>query len=323
MGATASSTAKSFNKTVNENIRNTLVQRVRNSQGTVTGTQRIKFKRINCENVNIGDISQKMVVTYNFSRIADTIDSDTLQADLKNAVNQAAQADSKVKAEFLAAPFASSASTTEVYNTNVNKVVSNYTHQDFTNDLNQMQAAQDAGFEEISGKNCDFGNISQDMYLDMVISSISNNVTEAFQKLQADNQATQDADAKSDTESKGIFSGLGGLLESAGTMVGNIFQGPILLILGIILFVVMIGMVIKLFSGGGGGTDPAMAAMMIKEYDEYEDEGYEDEEGELDFSVPSDTSTQLQEVESVNPDVGLEQKLIEKSVEVREEVREE
>lgn len=270
MGATSSSTAKSFNETVSENLNNTMISRVRQSTGAVTGTQRVKIQNINCENINIGDITQKMVVTYNFKRVAETFDTNTLKAAMVNAVDQAAKTDSNVKSEFMASPFSGSASTTEVYNKNINRVVNNYSYQDFTNDLNQAQAAQEVGIQNLSGKNCNIGNISQDLYMEMIIENMSKSLTEAFQALQAENQASQKTTATSTTEAKGVFSGLGTLVESVGTMVGNIFSAPILLILGIILFVVMIGMVIKLFSGGGSSDEALAAAMLAQQSAEFE-----------------------------------------------------
>jgi predicted amino acid-binding ACT domain protein len=279
MGNSSSAVAKSFSTNISQNLSNKMIERVRNSQGAVIGTQSIKIKNINCTNVNIGDISQKMVTKFNFSRIAETMDTETLKADLMNAVDQAAKADADVEAEF-GAIATSSHSNVETHSTNISQVVSNYTHKDFTNDLNTARNAQEVGISDISGENCNIGNISQNIYLEMIVKQMSVSLTKGFQALQAKNATTQEGDAKAKTKATGpigdLLRGVGGVLESAGTMVGNIFKGPVLLIVGIILFVVMIGMIIKMFSGGSASPEAAMLAMQasqdLESLDEYDDD---------------------------------------------------
>ena len=266
-------TIKEFNETVNENLTQTMISKVRQTSGAATGTQAITFKNIRCDgDINIGNISQKMVVTYDFKRIMETTDETQFKNMIKNAVVQGANASTKTKAEFMG-PGAPSNANVETTNRNVTKVVDSYTYNDFTNDVNQAIAAQEMNFIDLRGKNCNFENISQDINLQMFISQMSDQVTRRFSDLVSENEAKQKGEGTAESESQGVFSGVGTLVESVGTMVGNIFSAPILLILGIILFVVMIGMVIKLFSGGGS-SDPAIAAAILAqqsaEFEQYE-----------------------------------------------------
>lgn len=269
-------TIKEFNETVNENLTQTMISKVRQTSGAATGTQAITFKNIRCDgDINIGNISQKMVVTYNFKRIMETTDETQFKNMIKNAVVQGANASTKTKAEFMG-PGAPSNANVETTNRNVTRVVDSYTYNDFTNDVNQAIAAQEMNFIDLRGKkNCNFENISQDINLQMFISQMSDQVTRRFSDLVSENEAKQKGKGDAESESQGIFSGLGGMIESVGTMVGNIFSAPVWLILGIILFVVMIGMVIKLFSGGGS-SDEALAAAMLAPSAEFEEIPVED-----------------------------------------------
>lgn len=262
-------TIKEFNETVNENLTQTMISKVRQTSGSATGTQQIKFQRINCTNVNIGDISQKMVIKYDFSRILQTTDATQLRNIIKSAVEQGANASTKTKSEFMSGG-AGSQSNVEIMNKNITRVTDSYTFNDFTNDINQAIASQQVGFSEISGTNCNFGNISQEIYLEMLIKQMSDQVTQRFGELVAENEARQKTQATSESEATGIFTGIGGMIESVGTMVGNIFSTPIYLMIGIILFVVMIGMVIKLFSGSSGDEAALTAAMLAQQSAEFE-----------------------------------------------------
>ncbi len=261
VGCDSEATVKEFNEAVNEHLTQTMISKVRQTSGAVVGRQKIKFEKITCAGkATFGNISQKMVATFNFKRVLETTDSNEFKNIISNAVKQGAATSSRTKSEFLSGG-APSDSATEIHNKNVSKVTDSYNFNDFTHDVNQVTAVQEIGFKDLNlGSDCSFENISQDLYLEMLITQMSKQITSGFRELTTENKLKQKGDAEADSDA----GGLGGIFESIGKMVGSIFSAPVLLILGIILFVVMIGMVIKLFSGGSN-PDPAVAAMMMQQ----------------------------------------------------------
>jgi len=211
-----SSSATLFNDLVSKNLNNIFISKVNQSVGSVLGSQKIKIQNVNCENTIIEDITQKMVVTYNFNKIAETFDPNTLKIVITNAVRQAAKADSTIESEFLITPNSVSMSSTEIFNANVDKVVNNYSYQEFTNNLNQAQASQFVGIAYLSGKDCTIGSINQTLYMEMITNNISKRLTEAFQQMQAENE-------KINTN-----------------MFGNFFNISILIFIGILFLVIIV-----------------------------------------------------------------------------------
>lgn len=255
MGNQTSSVTENFNRNVSESITQQMTNITRSSSGAISGSQVLKFKNITCGgDFVVRGIQQKMVVKYNFSRIAQVVNQTELKRMLQNAVENAVQKDQNVKAEFLSFG-ASTADQTRNYQENVSRVVNSYSHNDLTNDIMTAQAQQEIGFDTIeAGGNCDFSNISQEVHLEVIIKNMSSNMTAMFQQIVEENKTKSTTETSQTVESTGLFGdvgrAVGGIVDSLGGLVGSAFAVPVLIIVGFIMFLVLIGIVMKVFMSG-------------------------------------------------------------------------
>ena len=267
MGNSASSTVKVFNKNVSESISSTMMNIVERNQARMSGTQEVEIKNLQCANITIGDINQTMVSKFDFSRLSSVVSASEVSGMMKNAVEQAAASDAATDVEF-GAIATSSNTNTDMRNENINRVISSYSLSQFKEDMQEMEMQQSVRILDLGGERCEninIGNISQDIYMEMVIQQIAETATEAFATIVAENAANQTGSATAFTKATGPIGDLGraaaNILEGAGSMIGAVFSAPIMMMIGLVMVVVVIAFVIRTMGKLGKGDDSADTGM--------------------------------------------------------------
>ena len=270
MGNSSSATVEQFNKNVSESINTSMTNIVSKNSAKLSGTQSVEIKNLQCANIKIGDITQTMVSKFDFTRLASVVTRNEVQAMMTNAVLQAAETDAGADLEF-GAIANSTTSNVKTKTENINRVVNSYGLNQFTDDMQKMALMQEVRILDLGGENCEnieIGNISQDIYMEMVVKQIAETATEAFASLIADNKTEQTGTSKAFLKATGPIGDLGraaaNILEGAGKMIGAAISAPIMMMVGLIMVFVVIGFIIRTMGKlgkGDSGADTGMPMM--------------------------------------------------------------
>ena len=253
--------SKSFNDTLTENIKQTLITKSSQFGATMGATQRLTLTDVACAgNINISDIQQKVVMQYNFSQIDKMMDSNQLDSMMRSAVQKTLDSNTAIKSEALATGGGVDKSNIdETYNKNVTRLVNTVDMNYFTSVMADMAANQDAIFGRFTSRtgNCDISNIKQDIAMDVAAAQLAEKVTDEFVKLMNDNKNASDTKETTSVTSTGVLGdmgrGIANITSSLFAGVGGIVQTATqpMIVLGILLMVIVIAWVIsRTFTSG-------------------------------------------------------------------------
>jgi hypothetical protein len=262
--------SNTFNKTLNENIKQTMISKADNTGAKLAGTQMVDIgdiKGVGCR-VIIGPITQKMVFKYSFSKMSERISKSEFESQMKEDLKKTINSDSNVKKEFLGGSGQDVNITDTTMNENINRVVNSFDYSDFQTLTTEMDAKQRVGLSGIEMDCTPFilagrpdlaeiriESIDQDMVLDVMVQKMAKELSEEFVKLMQDNTRATDVGVKATTEVTGVRDvgrGIGDIAEGVGSGVGAAGSGiisglmtPILIIVGLIIFVILVGLLLK------------------------------------------------------------------------------
>lgn len=228
--STNKKTTELFNEVVTNNVRNTLINIASSNTGVISGVQKVKISGIVCHgNANFGKISQSNISKINFANLSEVMTEDKLTSMLENAVKQAAESDQEIKKGFMSGATTNSDATI-IKNKNIQNVVSNYTLNDFRNNITQVSAMQEAEIiNNVFLGDCNFPDgISQTIELDVVAKNIGSALTKAYSQIVTDNSVDQKSKSKQSGDSDGPLD-----------FLGNLFNSYVFLIIAIIAAILL------------------------------------------------------------------------------------
>lgn len=253
--------SRSFNETLTENIKQTLITKSSQFGATMGATQRLSITDVACQgNINIADIQQKVVMQYNFSQIDKMMDASQLDQMMSNAVQKTLDSKTDVKSEFAASGGGVDQSNIdETFNKNVQRLITSVDMNYFTSVMADMAANQDAIFGRFTSRtgNCDISNIKQDIAMDVAAAQLAEKVTDEFVKIMGENEAASATKQTTTVSSTGLLGdmgrGIANITSSLFAGVGGIVQTMTqpMIVLGILLMVIVIAWVIaRTFTSG-------------------------------------------------------------------------
>lgn len=257
-----------FNTTLNEHIKNQMINKNTTSNFMTGASQNLTIKGLTCGgNINISNIEQKAILSINFNSLDQSVDQNTFNNMMKNAVEATIERNNDIKQEFASAGADINQQTTNISN-NISRVVSNDVYNDFKTTIAKMKADQDIGIIDVSSTgNCNISNIKQDIQLDMIVKTISDKMTENFNKVIQENKDKLDEKNKNKIESTGFFGdlgrGLAGLVDS--------FTGPfkwIAILIGVAIIVSVLGVAVWRIIAAATGKAELGKPQGIKEFGE-------------------------------------------------------
>lgn len=251
--------SRSFNETLTENIKQTMINKSAEFGATMGATQRLSITDLNCDSINISDISQKIVMKYNFSQIDKMMDSTQLNEMMTNAVQNTLDSETSVKSEFAATGGGvDQDNINESINRNVNRLVNSVDMNYFTAVMADMDANQEFTLARYTSKRgCNFENISQDIAMDVAASQLAEKVTDELVAILRENENLSDIKQKTSVASTGFFGDMGrgianitqSLFSGIGGIVQTVTQPAI--VLGILLIVAILAWLIsRAFTSG-------------------------------------------------------------------------
>jgi len=239
-GPSAVKNAEIFKSTINNVVSNRLINISKTTANIVSGIQMVNINNMQCGgDFILGSIDQTMVTTININALSSIVTKDTLNNILVDAVSQASKANQSIESDFISASGSASDSTTTKSEV-IQHIVSNYTYNDFQSDLQRIDNEQKIGISNVVARNCNLGDINQNMQLNSIAKNIAEKLTSSAIKLAADLGIDQSSSADQDVEAKGIFSNLGELFSGpfkwiAIGMIASVFF-IFVLIIGIIIY---------------------------------------------------------------------------------------
>jgi hypothetical protein len=253
--------SRSFNETLTENIKQTMITKSSQFGATMGATQRLSITDVACQgNINIADIQQKVVMQYNFSQIDKMMDASQLDQMMSNAVQKTLDSKTDVKSEFAASGGGVDQSNIdETFNKNVQRLITSVDMNYFTSVMADMAANQDAVFNRFTSRtgNCDISNIKQDIAMDVAAAQLAEKVTDEFVKIMGENEAASATKQTTTVSSTGLLGdmgrGIANITSSLFAGVGGIVQTATqpMIVLGILLMVIVIAWVIaRTFTSG-------------------------------------------------------------------------
>ena len=282
--------SNTFNMTLNENIKQTMITTSDNTGAKLAGEQVIdigNIKGVGCR-VIIGPITQKMVFKYSFSKMSERMSKSQFESQMKEDVKKTINANTDIKREFLGSAGQDVTVQESTMNNNINRIVNSFTYSDFQSLCVDMDTKQRVGLAGIEMDCTPFilaghpelaeiriESISQDIFLDVLVKKIAKNMTEEFVKLAQDNQRNTDVGVTAKTTATGPISEVGGAIATAATGIGTgigtaatgvgkgvgyTFLIPILAIVGVILFIVLIAVAAKFAMGRSAAASTPAAA---------------------------------------------------------------
>jgi hypothetical protein len=254
--------SRSFNETMTENIKQTMINKSAEFGATMGAIQRLSITDIDCAgDINISEIQQKVVMKYNFSQIDKMMDSTQLNEMMTNAVQNTLDSETSVKSEFAATGGGvDQDNINESINRNVNRLVNSVDMNYFTSVMADMEANQDAvlgRFTSRNGGDCNVNNISQDIAMDVAASQLAEKVTDELVAILRENENLSDIKQKTSVASTGFFGDMGrgianitqSLFSGIGGIVQTVTQPAI--VLGILLIVAILAWLIsRAFTSG-------------------------------------------------------------------------
>ena len=266
-GPKVNNVAQTFNDTLTENIKRTLISKSVSMGAVMAAEQTIDFSGADltlCDNVRISGINQRAVVNYNFDMLDKAIDESEFRSMVKNNVERTLDQKTDAKNEVLSGDNSGTVNNIEqTYNRAVDRIVDSVDYSDFKSVMAEMRSRQTINFSgvKLAGKNCDISNLNQDVMMEYAAKLIADKVTREFTDIAKENATLSDVKSDSSFAASGLVGDLGrGVAGIAGTVLtgmGNIFSTltqPFIL-LGIVIIVAILAYVIyrALMSGKAEG----------------------------------------------------------------------
>lgn len=271
-GPKVNNVSQSFNQTLTENIKNTLVSKSTSVGAVMASEQIVDFSGAdlsNCEEVTISGVSQKAVLNYNFSMLESSYDetqfSNMVRSNVEKTLNQKAEA----KSEALNGGNAGTVNNiTQNYNNSVDRLVNSINYNDFKNIMSEMRARQKISFAgmTLGGRFCNITNISQDVMMDMAARMVSEKVSKEFVQIAKENALKETTTSENKFMASGVLGDLGrgisGITTSLFTGLGNLvgeFTKPFIMIAIVILVCIVAYVIYRAMMSGkleGFAKDP-------------------------------------------------------------------
>lgn len=266
---------QTFNKNLNETINQNLMQYATsvnavmtvNQDSSVTGVQ-----VVNCTGpVSITSGSNTAKVTFDFSRIANTMNEIKYNNLMTNAVSSALDATNKATNGALSAGNAANVlNLNQTANETISRLVNSYSLSDFNNLMAQMTVNQKSTISNVvidgGGGSCTVASGNNAAELTFTASVISNAVSTSLAKMIQEANVASTTKADNSVTSTGLIQDLGNAISSIFTSIGDIFTGPfkyIILIIGLFILVSVIGAIISRSKPAPVAT-PAPAPVSVK-----------------------------------------------------------
>lgn len=266
-GPKVNNVSQSFNQTLTENIKNTLISKSTSIGAVMATDQVIDFSGADmskCEEVTISGISQKAVLNYNFSMLESSIDESQFVNLVRGSVEKTLDQKTDAKSEALNGGNTGVVNNiSQTYSNSVDRLVNSINYNDFKNIMSEMRNRQRISFAgmTLGGKFCKIENISQDVMMEMAARMLSEKITKEFTQLAKENEVKEATVSQSSFAASGVLGDLGrgisGITNSLFTGLGNLvgeFTKPMIMI-GIIILVIIVAYVIyrALMSGKAEG----------------------------------------------------------------------
>jgi uncharacterized membrane protein len=265
------------NNTLNENIKQTMMSVTSNTSIFSKSRQSYNMGQINAIgcSINTGPISQDMQVSTNFQQMSKVVTKRSYDQDMKAAIDTAVKSDTEATTGFMSAG-ANVTNTTNNYNSNINKVLDSFNYSSFQSLMQEMDQAQEVGYAGFNmictpttkvdpscGANLCVGGVTQHMVISLIASQIADTMTETVEKIVMDGRAKVISDNKTKVVATGMFqdfgTAIGGIFTGMASFMGMAMFGPIFMILGFIL-VIVIGIAVFRWATGSKAADVGMAA---------------------------------------------------------------
>jgi len=221
-----------INKSIAENIKNTLIQKVVSTNAFMSGTQQISFR--GSRNCTVGDINQSMSLKIDLNKVASSMDQYQVNNMIKNAISATTNNNDTLKKGFGSLYGTRGTDVTDkqrITNDNINRVVSNYTNQEFETDIQTVIGLQNIDFA--GSIDCKVGDIGQFMALDILSKKISNRVVQDVVSMMVENGTIVKRNNTLDIESSGP-------LESLGNFFKSMFDTPLKIFFIILVLILLI-----------------------------------------------------------------------------------
>jgi len=262
-GPKVNNVSQSFNQTLTENIKNTLISKSTSIGAVMASEQIIDFSGADlskCESVTIGGISQKAVLNYNFSMIDSSIDETQFSNMIRNNVEKTLKQNMDAKSEALNGGNTGVVNNiSQTYTNSVDRLVNSINYNDFKNVMMEMKTRQKVSFAgmTLGGKYCNITDINQDVMMEMAAKMLSEKVTKEFTQLSKENALKEATESKNTFMASGVLGdfgrGMSSLTSSLFTGVGNLlgeFTKPIIMIAIVILVCIVAYVIYRAMMSG-------------------------------------------------------------------------
>lgn len=267
-GPTVNNVVQTFNQNLTEKLSSSTIIKNTSAAAVMTSTQNIDLSGLEfdgCQSVNISNITNKAVIKYDFNMMAKNITQSQFQNVLKNAVDAAIKSDTRATTEALSGGAQSvTNNVTQNYNNTINRLVNSFSYSDFTKLMANMSNQQTISLKGFRAANipgaCNISNLSNDASLTIVMSIISETVSEEFTKIIQENTAKTAVATTTTTSAQGVIGDTGravsGVISATGDAVGSVAQsalmGLMLPLLFIFVVIIMLAMMYKAVSTASG-----------------------------------------------------------------------
>ena len=269
--------SKTLNRSLNENIKNTMVSIKDTTGAQLSGSQVIDIGSIKLKacRLEISGISQKMIAKYSFTQMSSRVSETQFKNQMKASVQRSVDANQDVKRALMGGAGGDVTVQNETLNENINRISTSFSYNDFKALTLEMDNKQLLGLKNVeidcTGMPPEYAvfnlnNINQDILMDVMVKKMSSDITKEATAIlnemeeRSETSVIQKTEATSigaeiGTAAGGIGAGIGAAASGVGSGLGMAFAIPIMIIVGLILFVVLIGVIIKSM---GGSSSPAV-----------------------------------------------------------------
>jgi hypothetical protein len=255
-GPKVNNVSQSFNKTLSENIKNTLISKSTSIGAQMSSEQIIDFSGTDmtaCDSIEFSGITQKAVLQYNFSMIDSAIDQTQFTNLIRENVEKSLDQNVQAKSEALNGGNTGVVNNISQTLTNsVNRLVNSINYNDFKNVMSEMRARQRIGFSgmRLGGKWCNFKNFSQDVMMELAAKMLSEKISAEFTQIAKENELRENTKSANTFMASGVLGDLGrgitamtsSLFTGLGNLVGE-FTKPMIMI-GIVILVMIVAWII-------------------------------------------------------------------------------
>jgi hypothetical protein len=282
---TVENIAKTFNKSLSENIRERLV-----SFSDTTGMRQNITQMIDLSNmrflgcrVKFGTLRNKAVAKMDFMKMSQSVSESQFKTIMKDSLDKTIKNSTDVKQEFFGGQGGDTKNIMETYNDNVKRVVDKFSHNDFQSLMMEQHADQrisfagsevdcrddplPPGYYHLTGE-----ELLNNIDLAMTAQKISKNLTKEFVKIMQENETkvAQTSDTKvTATGIRDVGRTVGDAGEGIGRGFGAFFQQlmwPIVIIICVIVLAIIIYVIVS--RSGGSPAAQAQAEAVVGEWED-------------------------------------------------------